>query len=98
VGVTLAHEGKIEEANMMVGLETYAPNNLLIGVTRLELQEEIVLEKREVRRNPEEDLVEMDENSDLKNGVGVKVNQLNLVVVHGGNRRLKYQTRTGRRR
>jgi hypothetical protein len=71
----------IEEASTRIGLETYAPNNLPVGGTRLVLQEEIVLEKREVRRNPKENLTKMDENYDLKNGVRVKMNQLNLVVV-----------------
>jgi hypothetical protein len=34
-----------------------------------------------VRRNPQEKFAKMDENSDLKNGVRVKVKKLNLVVI-----------------
>jgi hypothetical protein len=74
-------QGKIEEAGTRVGLETYAPDNLLVGGTQLVLQEEICFEKWEVCRNPEEDFIEMDENGDLENGVRVKMNQLNLVVL-----------------
>jgi hypothetical protein len=74
-------QGENEEASTGTGLETYAPNNLPVGSTRLVLQEEIVFEKRKVRRNPKEDLAEMDENDDSKNGVRVKINQLNLIVV-----------------
>jgi hypothetical protein len=66
---------------MRAGLETYAPNNLPVGGTRLVLQEEVIFKKRKVRRNPEENLAKMDENGNLKNGVRVKMNKLNLVVV-----------------
>jgi hypothetical protein len=66
---------------MRAGLETYAPNNLPVGGTRLVLQEEVIFKKRKVRRNPEENLTKMDENGNLKNGVRVKMNKLNLVVV-----------------
>jgi hypothetical protein len=38
-------------------------------------------EERKVRRNPKENLAKMDENSDLKNRVRIKMNKLNLVVV-----------------
>jgi hypothetical protein len=33
------------------------------------------------RRNPEENLVKMDGNDDLKNRARIKMNKLNLVVV-----------------
>jgi hypothetical protein len=45
------------------------------------LQEEVVFEERELRRNPEENLTKMDENGDLNNRVMIKMNNLNLVVV-----------------
>jgi hypothetical protein len=64
-----------------VGLETYAPNNLWIGGTRLILQEEVVFEERKVRRNPKENLTKMDKNDNLKNRVRIKINKLDLVVV-----------------
>jgi hypothetical protein len=35
-------QGKIEEASTRAGLETYAPNNLLVGGTQLVLEEEVV--------------------------------------------------------
>jgi hypothetical protein len=35
-------QGKIEEASMRASLETYAPNNLPVGGTRLVLQEKVV--------------------------------------------------------
>jgi hypothetical protein len=62
------------------GLETYAPNDLSVGGTWLILQE-VVFEERKVRRNLEENFTKMDENSDLKNRIRVKMNKLNLVVV-----------------
>jgi hypothetical protein len=45
-------QGKIEEASVRASLKTYAPNDLLVGGTRLILQEEIIFEQREVWRNP----------------------------------------------
>jgi hypothetical protein len=74
-------QGKIEEDRTRAGLETYAPNNRSVGGTRLVLQEKIVFEKWKVWRNPEETLAMMDENGDLNNGVRIKMNKLNLVVV-----------------
>jgi DNA-binding transcriptional regulator PaaX len=74
-------EGKIEEAITGAGLEIYAPNNLSVGGTWLVLQEDIVFEKRKVRRNLEENLTKMNKNGDLKNGVRMKMNKLNLVMV-----------------
>jgi hypothetical protein len=63
--------GKIEEASTRAGLEMYAPTNLLVGNTWLVLQEKLVFEEREVRRNPEENFAKMDESGDLKN-VGLR--------------------------
>jgi hypothetical protein len=74
-------QGKIEEAITRAGLETYAPNNLLVGKTQLVFQEEVAFEKWGVGRNPKENLTKMDKNGDLKNGVRVKMNKLDLVVV-----------------
>jgi hypothetical protein len=45
-------QGKIEEASVRASLKTYAHNDLSVGGTRLILQEEILLEQREVWRNP----------------------------------------------
>jgi hypothetical protein len=38
-------QGKIEEASRRAGLETYAPNSLPVGGTRLVLQEEVIFER-----------------------------------------------------
>jgi hypothetical protein len=53
----------------------------MVGSAQLVFQEEIVLEQGEIRRNPKISLTEVDKNSDQKNRVRVKMNQLNLVVV-----------------
>jgi hypothetical protein len=66
---------------MRAGLETYALNNLSVSGTRLILQEEVIFEKRKVRRNPDENLTKMDENGDLNNRVRINMNELNLIVV-----------------
>jgi hypothetical protein len=72
-------QGRIEEASTRAGLETYTPNNLPVHGTRQVLQEarlvhqeEVIFEKREVRRNPEESLAKVDESGDLKNEVRVR--------------------------
>jgi hypothetical protein len=44
--------GKIEEASSGVCLKTNTPIDLLVGGTRLILQEEIIFEQRQVLRNP----------------------------------------------
>jgi hypothetical protein len=74
-------QGKVEKADTRAGLETYEPNNLSVGSIQLILQEELVFEKRKVRRNLEKNLTKMDENGDLKNKVRVNMNKLNLIVV-----------------
>jgi hypothetical protein len=66
---------------MRAGLETYALNNLSVSGTRLILQEEVIFEKKKVRRNPNKNLTKMDENGDLNNRVRINMNELNLIVV-----------------
>jgi hypothetical protein len=55
-------------------LKTHAPNDLSVGGARLILQEEVIFEEREIRRNPEKSFTKMDENGDLKNRVGIEMN------------------------
>jgi hypothetical protein len=43
---------KVEEASARVGLKTYSPNNLSVSGTRLIFQEKVIVEHREIRRNP----------------------------------------------
>jgi hypothetical protein len=66
---------------MREGLETYVPDNLLVGGTRLILQEEVVSEERKVRRNLKENFTNVDKNGHLKNRIRVKMNKPNLIVV-----------------
>jgi hypothetical protein len=61
--------------------EKFSREVFKVGGTRLILQEEVIFEKGEVRRNSEENLAKMDENNNLKNGVRVKVDNLNLIVI-----------------
>jgi hypothetical protein len=74
-------QGKNEKASTRATLVAYTPDNLPVGSTQLVLQEKIVSEEREVRRNPKENFTKMDENGNLKNGVRVDLNQFDLVVV-----------------
>jgi hypothetical protein len=74
-------QGKVKKTITRLSLEAYTPNNLPVGSTQLVLQEKVVFEESEVRRNPEEEFTKMDEKGNLKNGVRVEMNQLNLVVV-----------------
>jgi hypothetical protein len=58
---------------MRAGLETHAPDNLAVIGTRLVFQEKIILEQRKIKWNAKKCFTEMDEDSDLKNGVGIKM-------------------------
>jgi hypothetical protein len=54
-------------------LETHAPDNLAVIGTRLVFQEKIILEQRKIKWNAKKYFTEMDEDGDLKNGVGIKM-------------------------
>jgi hypothetical protein len=64
---------KVKEAGTRAGLETHAPNNLTISGTRLVFQEKVILQQRKIRRNAKKCFTEMDEDGDLKNGHGIKM-------------------------
>jgi hypothetical protein len=49
--------------------------------TRLVLQEKIGLEEREIGGNSEVNLIEMNKNNDLKDRVGIQMDQLNFEVI-----------------
>jgi hypothetical protein len=72
---------KVKEANAWAGLKTYSPNNLLVTGTRLVFQEEVFFEQREVGRNPLEGLTQMDRNGNLKNGIRIMVDKLDLIMI-----------------
>jgi hypothetical protein len=72
---------KVKEAGARADLETHAPDNLAVSGTRLAFQEKVILEQWKIRWNAKKCFTEMDEFGDLKNGVGVKMDQFNLVVI-----------------
>jgi hypothetical protein len=63
----------VKEASTRVGLETHAPNNLVVSGTWLVFQEKVVLEQRKIRRNAEKCFVKMDKDDDLENGIRVEM-------------------------
>jgi hypothetical protein len=64
---------KVKEAGARAGLETHAPNNLTDSGTWLVFQEKVILEQRKIRRNSRECYTKMDEDDDLKNEIGIKM-------------------------
>jgi hypothetical protein len=64
---------KVKEASTKAGLETHAPDNLVVSGTRLIFQETIVFEQREIGRNAKKCFIEMDKDGDLKNGIRVEM-------------------------
>jgi hypothetical protein len=64
---------KVEEAGTRVGLETHAPDNLVVSGTRLVFQQKVILEQREIIRNAKKCFTEMDKDGNLKNGIRVEM-------------------------
>jgi hypothetical protein len=64
---------EVEEACTRAGLKTYTPNNLLVSGARLVFQEKIVLEQEKIGGNFKESFTKMDEDGDLKNGIGIEM-------------------------
>jgi hypothetical protein len=64
---------KVKEAGTRVGLETHALDKLAACGTRLVFQEKVILEQRKIKRNAKKCFVEMDEDGNLKNGVGIEI-------------------------
>jgi hypothetical protein len=71
----------VNEASTRAGLETHALDNLSVSGTRLVFQEKVILEQRKIRRNAKKCFIEMDEDGDLKNGIGIEMVQFDLVVI-----------------
>jgi hypothetical protein len=74
-------QGKVEETSTRLSLLTYTAYDFLICGARLVFQEKIILEQGKVWRNPKIRFVEVDKNSDLKDGVRVEMDQFHLIVV-----------------
>jgi hypothetical protein len=51
----------------------HTPDNFAFSGTQLILQEKVVFEQREIKRNAKKCFTEMDEDDDLKNGVRVEM-------------------------
>ena len=62
-------------------LQADSSNDLGISRTRLKLEEEVVFEEVKVGIDGKEGLAEMDEDGNLKNRVGMKVYQFNVVML-----------------
>jgi hypothetical protein len=64
---------KVGEAGARAGLKTHTPNNLSVSGTRLVFQEIIVLEQGKIGGNSMKSFAEMDEDDNLKNGIGIEM-------------------------
>jgi hypothetical protein len=64
---------KIKEASARVGLKTHTPDDLMVSGTRLIFQEKVILEQGENRRDSKKSFTKMDEDGDLKNQIGIKM-------------------------
>ena len=62
-------------------LQADSSKDLGVGCTRLELEKEVVFKKIKIRRNGKESFAEMDKDGDLQNRVGMKIYQLNVVIL-----------------
>jgi hypothetical protein len=54
-------------------LKTYTPNNLSVSSARQVFLEKIVLEQGKIVGNSKNCFIEMDEDGDLKNGIGIEM-------------------------
>jgi hypothetical protein len=64
---------KLEEASTRAGLKTYTANNHMVSGTRLVFQEKKVLEQGKSGGNSKKSFAEMDEDGNLKNGIGIQI-------------------------
>jgi hypothetical protein len=74
-------QGKIKEIVMRMRLDAYTINDLLFGRTRLVFQEKVIPEEWEIGVDGEIALAEVNKYGNLKNGIRVEVNQLNLIMM-----------------
>jgi hypothetical protein len=73
-------EKRRKKLMMRMSLQDDSTNDLGIGRTQLKFKEEVVFEKVEARFYAQKGLGEVDEDGNLKDWVGVKFYQLNVVV------------------
>jgi hypothetical protein len=73
-------QGKIKEIVMRTRLDAYTINDLF-GRTRLVFQEKVIPEEWEIGVDGEIALAEVNKYGNLKNGIRVEVNQLNLIMM-----------------
>jgi hypothetical protein len=64
---------KIKEAGVRAGLKTHNPDNLTVSGTQLIFQEKIILEQGKIRSGSKKSFAKMDEDGDLKNQIGIKM-------------------------
>jgi hypothetical protein len=64
---------KVMEINVRAGLKTYTPMNLSVSGARLVFQEKIFLEQGKIRGNSKKWFIEMDNDINLKNGIGIEM-------------------------
>jgi hypothetical protein len=64
-----------------MSLYTDFTDYLVVGNTQLILQKEIIFEEHEIKRDCEVSLTEMDEISDLNNGIGIQMDEFDFEMV-----------------
>jgi hypothetical protein len=64
---------KINELGARMGVKTETPNDLTVSGTWLIFQEKVILEQGKIRRDSKKSFVKVDENGDLKNRIGIKM-------------------------
>jgi hypothetical protein len=62
-------------------LKTHTPNDLMVSDTRLKFQEKVILEQGKIRRDSKKSFAKMNEDGDLRNRIGIKMDQLDLVMI-----------------
>jgi hypothetical protein len=72
---------KDKEIPMGLSLNANSSHHLAFSGTGLVLQEEIVFKEGKVWENDEVNLIEMDGDCDLENGVQIQVDKLNLEMI-----------------
>jgi hypothetical protein len=66
-------QGKFEEETVRAGLNPNATHHLVLGTTRLVLQEEVMFEQGIVWEDGKIGIVEMNKNCDLEDGVWIQM-------------------------
>ena len=74
-------EERREELAVRPSLQADSSKDLGVVCARLEFEKIVVFKKIEIGRNGKESFAEMDKDGDLQNGVGMKIYQLNVVIL-----------------